>query len=371
MITRPEIDPAELTAAVRAAEDDPSFAVHDWEVQILSTGGGVNAGLLRVSGHGHGAAGERPWSLALKLIKQGEARPNDLGYWQRERNAYASGLLASLPGPVRAARSCGVSEHGDTVWLWAELLTERSGRAWDLADYIFAADQLGRFNAACAERPPITDAPWLTRHHTRCWHSFINFEGAWRSAQVRQVFAPAMQRRAERLWQERERLYTVLEQLPQVFGHYDYKSRNLFIRRHPDDRREVIAVDWGDCGIGALGGDLALLVGGTAFFLDWPTDRMAELDAATYDAYQHGLFDAGWQGREEHVRLSYLIWSALYFSPPMAPAVEFALQEENRDTILRLMGCPPEQYIPAAVALCDFALNCADEAYGLMARLDL
>lgn len=372
MLAKSGIDPAELTAAVRAAEDDPSFAVHDWEVQILSTGGAVSPdGLLHLSGRGHGVAGSRPWSLALKLVKEGGARPSELAYWQRERNAYASGLLASLPGPVRAARCYGVSEHGDTVWIWTELLTDRSGRAWDLADYVFAADQVGRFNAACAERPPIADAPWLTRNHARCWHSIMNFAEAWRSTQVRQVFAPAMQRRLERLWQEREHLYAVLDRLPQVFGHYDYKSRNLFIRRHPDDQREVIAVDWGDCGIGALGGDLALLVGGTTYFADWTSERLAELDAAAYAAYLHGLFDVGWAGREEHVRLSYLVWSALYFGPPIAAAVGFALQEEYRELGLRLMGCPPEQYIPGVVALCDFALNCADEAYGLMAQLDL
>jgi hypothetical protein len=371
MITKAMIDPAELTAVVRAAEDDQFFEVLDWDVQTLSTGGAVSDGLLRVSGRGHGAAGSRPWSVALKLIKEVEARPNERNYWQRERNAYGSGLLASLPGPVRAARCYGASEHGDTVWIWMELLTDRSGRAWDLADYVFAADQVARFNATCAQHPPVMDAPWLAKDHARYWHSIMNFEEAWRNAQVRQVFAPHLQRRLERLWQKREHLYAVLDQLPQVFGHYDYKSRNLFIRQHPNNRREVIAGDWGDCGIGALGGDLAMLVSSSTFFLDWPPERVAELDAAAYDSYLHGLLDAGWRGRVEHVRLSYLVWSALYFGSPLAACVEFGLQEGNRDFVLRLMGCYPELWAQSVLALCDFTLNCADEAYGLIAQLDL
>ena len=374
MLTRETIDRAELIAAVRTAAGDPAFELLDWEVHTLSNGGAVNPdGLLRVDGHGRGAEGIRPWAVALKVIARpaSDVGPNDLGYWLREGSAYRSGTLAALPGPIRAARCYGVTEDVANTRIWMELLTDRSGRSWDLSDYAFAADQVARFNVACAACAPAAAAPWVTRNHARSWHAIMNFEQAGAVPAVRAAFPAPMQARLERLWEERERCYAALNRLPQIFSHFDYKSRNLFMRRHPDGGCEVIAVDWGDCGIGALGGDLALLVSGSALFFDWEPERVAELDAGAWPAYIAALYDAGWRSDVRQVRLSYLLWSALYFGTPLAAGIGLALQPGIEDTVQRLLGCTPERYIAAAVALADFALACADEAYTLLAQLDL
>ena len=374
MLTRETINPTELLAAVRQATDDPTFELLEWDVHTLSNGGGTNPdGLLRVSGRGQGTKGIQPWAVALKVIKlpDWEARPNDLGYWLRESCAYGSGALAALPGPIRAARCYGTTESAGGTRIWLELLTDPSGRDWGLPDYAFAADQVARFNAACIARPPDAAAPWLTRNHARSWHTIMNFEQAWAAPSVRAAFPAPMQGRLEQLWKEHERCYAALDRLPQIFSHFDYKSRNLFLRQHAHGGREVIAVDWGDCGIGVLGGDLAMLVSGSAFFLDWEPKRLTELDAATWYAYIAALYDAGWRGDVTQVRLAYLLWSALYFATPLAATTGLALKPENTDDIQRIFSCSPERFVSAGVALADFTLACADEAYDLMARLDM
>ena len=45
------------------------------------------------------------------------------------------------------------------------------------------------------------------------------------------------------------------------------KSRNLFIRPGAHGGEEIAAIDWGDCGLAPLGGELAMLVSGTVFVL--------------------------------------------------------------------------------------------------------
>lgn len=367
------IDSAALTTVVRQDQSDPAFEVLDWQVETLSVRGAVNPdGLLRVSGHGRGREGGKAWTVALKIVKQPaeEVAPSELGYWQREANAYRSGLLASLPGPVQPARCYDVSERDGAMWIWMELLTDSAGRTWDLTHYAFAADQLGRFNGACATGIPLPDAPWLARGHTRVWHALTNFEQAWQNQQVRQTFPAPMSARLLALWAERERFYTALDHLPQIFSHFDYKRANLFIRQRADNQREVVAVDWGDCGVGALGGDLGLLVGGSAFFFDWEPEQVLALSTIAYDAYLQGLYASGWRGNEDHIRLAYTTWMAMYFGPPVAAGIHFVLQEELRADTLRLLSRSPEQVPQPFLALCEFSLDCADEARRLMANID-
>ena len=282
MLTKSEIDPAELTAAVRRATDDPTFELLDWTLSVLSNGGSVNPdGLLRVDGQGCGTNGIRPWTLALKVIALAppEVPPTHMGYFQRESIAYGEGALAALPGPLRAARCCGVTEEAGRARIWLELLAGRSGRDWDRADYTFAADQLAHFHAACIAANALDTAPWVGRDLARSWLSILPFDVAWADPHVRALFPLTLQRRLERFWAEHDRFLQASERLPQVFSHNDYKSRNLFIRPGAHGTEEIAAVDWGNCGLGPLGGDLAMLVSGTVFVLDWDPARIAELDA--------------------------------------------------------------------------------------------
>ncbi len=373
MLTKSEIDPTELLAVARRATDDPTFELLDWDLHILSNGGSVNPdGLLRVDGHGCGANGNRAWTVALKVIALAppEVPPTDIGYFQRESRAYAEGALAALPGPIRAANCYGAAEENGSARIWLELLEGRTGQDWDLADYAFAADQLGRFHAACTATKPLADVPWLGRDLARSWLSILNFETAWADPNVRAVFAPSLQRRLAQFWAEHDRFLVASERLPQVFSHNDYKSRNLFIRPGAQQAAEIAAVDWGNCGLGPLGGDLAMLVSGTAFVLDWDPARAADLEAVAWDAYAAGLVAGGRGAEVAQARLGYLLWSVLFYGPPLAGIVAIIRREEERDFVQRVFGCSPEAYGEALVTLAEFTLDCADAARGLLAELD-
>jgi hypothetical protein len=261
--------------------------------------------------------------------------------------------------------------HPDSAWLWMELLTEATGCQWQLEDYAFAADQLGRFNGACAIGGPLPDAPWLTRDHARVWTSWLNFETAWQQPQVQQYFPVRTRVRLEQLWAEREHFFTTLDRLPQVFSDFDYKRSNLFLRQRDDNQREVVAVDWGDCGIGALGGDLVFLIGASAWFFDWEPAQVADLSATAFEAYMRGLREAGWQGDQSLIRLAYSAWVALHFGLTIPASIAWAMGEENRADLIRLFHRAPEDVPKSWILLCEFTLDCADEARQLIAQLDV
>ena len=197
------IDLLELTTVVRIALSDPSLEVVTWEVQTLSTRGtGATGGLLRVDGKACTGGVVRPWAVALKILScpEQDRSLTFLGHWQRESSAYGSGLLDGLPGPVIPARCYGVSAKPAAVWIWMELLVDSVAGPWELPHYVFAADQLGRFNGACAVDGTLREAPWLARQHARCWNELMSFEPAWRVERVRQVLPQSMQVRLLQLW---------------------------------------------------------------------------------------------------------------------------------------------------------------------------
>lgn len=303
-----------LTQVVRQDQHSPEFEVLDWSVHTLSTRGAqAPDGVLYVTGTGCDNAGTRPWSVALKIVQRPEKDEpiHWQGYWRRELLAYTSGLLDHLPGPVVPAQCHYASEETDRVWLWMELLTDAMDSRWTINEYTFAAEQLGRLNGTCAVHQIRPNFPWLARHHARTAIETFKFERAWQHPHVRQVFSATTHSHLERLAEDCEQFLAILDRLPQVFSHFDSKRSNLFLRQRPDQQREVVAIDWADCGIGPLGGELVFLVGASAWFFDWDPAAISDLSAAAFTAYLEGLAAAEWKGDPALIRLGYKAWLSL------------------------------------------------------------
>jgi hypothetical protein len=113
------------------------------------------------------------------------------------------------------------------------------------------------------------------------------------------------------LWQEREAFLAVLEHLPQTVCHLDAWHANVFITHTlPTDMR-VVAVDWAFVGIGAVGQEIAPLIGMS--WINGDSGMPDAIDERVVAAYLEGLRASGWQGSEQEVRLGYTIAMALTY----------------------------------------------------------
>jgi hypothetical protein len=326
------IDPSLLLNVVRQDQRSQEFEIRSWSVSKLSEQGMINPdGLFLFRGSGQDQQGTRPWSVVLKIIRDRGfgSDPSFNWYWKREALAYASGLLNDLPGPLRAARGYGVQEFEGEAWLWIEHLVDRLDGHWGLAQHVFAAEQLGQFNGAFLNGAPQPDFPWLNRGQSRDWVKFWAPEEFSDQPGMLQVFSERQLEQFHQLWAEREQFLGILDSLPAAFSHYDFKRRNLFLVQSASGADEIAAIDWAECGVGALGRDLAYVVGTNCFFREYPSTALAELDARAFEAYLAGLRQTGWQGSEKDVRLGYAAWLALKFGTIMPRMVGGALATEE------------------------------------------
>ena len=157
------IDSTILTDVVRQDQRSPLFQITQWSVGRLSGKGVMNPdGLWRFSGEGRDQEGDRSWSVVLKILQRREQEPplDDLWHWKRELTLVQSGLLERLPGPVKAPRFYRAEETPGGDRLWQEYLEDRRpAQPWGLADYAFAARQLGAWHARCVALPSIPTEP--------------------------------------------------------------------------------------------------------------------------------------------------------------------------------------------------------------------
>jgi hypothetical protein len=173
--------------------------------------------------------------------------------------------------------------------------------------------------------------------------------------------------RVLRLWDEREHFLNVLNRLPQTFSHFDFSRRNLLIRARNDGREEVVAVDWALCGCGAVGGDLSSLLGTSAALFELDTTILSSIEPAVFEAYIKGLRDVGWTDNPELARLGYTAYLPMFWGLAFPSLI--ADHSNDEQAVRRAYGCSREELASTWARLCEFALDRADEARDLMARL--
>ena len=371
----PAIEPTILADVVRQDQSSPHFDLTSWSVRRLSDKGISNPdGLWFLSGEGHDQQGSRSWSLVLKILQRPEYElpPSHLWYWKRELLLAQSNLLEKLPGPVKAPHMYRAEETATGARLWLEYIEPNPTiTTWGVAEYAFAAYQLGFWNGACATSLPVPTDPWLTRQQYRYWYADADPGQDFQFSLNQHHITGALRARYDQLWSERARFYHTLEVLPQVFSHFDSQRRNLIIRRAPNSQNELVLLDWAFCGVGPLGAELYALVSMSAVLLEWPPRNVAELDSAVFGEYLRGLREAGWQGDADIIRLGYVVWVATWLGvifPHMPPAW---CTPESRATSLQFFGAADEELYGQWLHILSYALDCADEARSLMEKLQL
>ena len=366
------IDPKLLTDFVRQDQNDPSFEISSWDVQRLSDKGISNPdGLWRFSGQGAGAAGNRPWAIVLKILSRQKEEPAlyDLWHWKREYYVAQSEWAVHLP--VKAPRFYHCEETPEGAWIWMEHIEDRQTGKWTLDEYAFAAYQLGRWHSTYLMGTSLPNADWLTREHYRSWLRFTNPEEAWRFSLNQKHVPFEVRERYQHLWNEREIFCKVLEGLPRVFSHFDSQRRNLFIRTNKNDQNELIAIDWQQCGIGALGAELNWLIAMSGLLLEWNPSDLVRLDQVAFERYIQGLQAGGWSGNVEHVRLGYTAMVAVFIGCTFPSVALFWCSPENREFTSQIFGMAGEDFYLETLPVFHYALDCAKEARGLTGKLDL
>jgi hypothetical protein len=372
LATLQTIDPAMLLGVVRQDERSPAFELLYWDVKRLSEKGIINPdGLFLFSGQGHDERGTRSWSVVLKILKDPgvEILLHDMMYWKRELLAAQSGLLTNLFGRIVPPRYYDVNEHDSKGWLWMEYIAETAPKSWTKDNYTFAAYQLGRSNGTYLAGLSIPDVPWLSKEHVRSMWNMFPLLNVWDNSLVRQFFSNRLQERVIRLWDDRELFLNTLNHLPQTFSHFDFSRRNLFIRLRSDGQEEIVAVDWALCGCGAVGGDLSSLIGTSAALFELEITALPTVATAVFEAYIKGLNESGWTGNPELARLGYTAYLPMFWGVSFPALIALYSGDDMKPVVRQSYGCSQEELASTWTTLCEYALDCADEARELMVRL--
>jgi len=379
------ISPSLLTDVVRKQQRSPTFGLLDWSVtplhheKIMDTTGG----LYRFSGQGQDGAGVRSWAVVLKIVNRPSGAmcqaPGEWCYWQREMLAFQSGLLAGLPGPIRAPACYGVTEREGSGWIWLEQIIEATAKQWSLADFERAATQLGRFAGAFLTGNALPDQPWLSSFFYRSvfadggwWAQHMAFdtpESIWQSPLVERAFSADLRRRVLAIWTEKARFFAAIDQLPQVLCHNDSHRRNLLWHTAENGAPELIMLDWAFCGPGGVGMDIGDLVAASTYFFDSDPDQVGELERMIFDGYLAGLRHAGWAGDERLVRLGYTISVALRLGVTLPGWSAVMLDPASGVNVAAMYGRSAGEVLAGWVTLAEFSLDRADEARQWMAKL--
>ncbi|HEX5689880.1 MAG TPA: phosphotransferase, partial [Roseiflexaceae bacterium] len=212
--------------------------------------------------------------------------------------AYQAPWVQNLGGSLVAPRCLGAGEQtGVAAWMALEDLSDLAGQPWPLARFHTVARHLGVFNGAYLAGQPIPEDAWLSRDWLRGWTERAGQMVALLPTVadhplVRQVFPESTITAFGELWDDRNAVFAALDRLPQTLCHRDIFPRNVFVR-HTAEADHSVAIDWAFTGPGAVGEELAALVGASlAFFEAEPADA-SKLEHRCLSGYLEGLRSAG------------------------------------------------------------------------------
>ncbi|MET9022190.1 phosphotransferase [Actinopolymorpha sp. NPDC004070] len=375
----PEVSGQVATALGRTAEE-----VLAAEVDLLAApavDGIATVGIWRVRGG--------DWSAVVKVLRhvedgglsvwRTEEDPAHPFHWRREADAFADGLLGSLPGDLRAPACYVVLPGPDgTLAIWMEDVAGCEGSTWAMPRYRRAAEHLGRVQGHLAlahlAGDPVLDRGWPSRGWLRMYVERRAARGAaeadpadprvWSHPLVRRLVPADRVPAYQALWADRHRLLDVVDGLPRTLCQLDFHPRNLF-----DVAGQTVVIDWAFAGVGALGEDLGNLVVDAVTDFHLPPSRLPELFETLVGGYADGLAAAGWPGSESEpgaeagdpvdVRRMIAAGAAAKYGW-LAPAIP-AVVALGRTT---LNGRPIEEAARAWVACGDFLVELADLALG-------
>ena len=342
-----------LETTVSRALGHEATLVGDWTVVPIKYDAfnPVSAGLYRVSGTARSASATGSWGLVVKICHEPQeewlarlppdrrAAELDFLRWDREAEAYESGLLETLPRGLVAPRCFGVERDGASARIWLEDVRDEFS-SWDTARYALAARHLGRFNGEYLTTKPLPDQAWLSRRWIQGWVAFFTRNAAtqladdriWAAPLTLELFGPSARDELRRTLAALDGWWAALDRLPVTLGHLDAFRANL-LSRVTRGQTETVAVDWAFVGIAPLAADMTQLVLASIFYHGERLEPAA-LAEACLGGYDRGLRDVGCVIAPGALRRAYVInaitrWLFIFgpFAAVGQPAREAAVAE--------------------------------------------
>lgn len=266
---------------------DPHLRIHSVTGGVYRVRSGDDSLVVKIVRHGTDATPDQLW--------QSGADVSHRNYWKREWLGFDSGLLASLPGRLRAPRPALTVEHADgDCWIWMEDVSGRTGSSLRLDDYAAIARALGSTQGAFASGAvALPNQPWLSRDWLSGWVDLCaSFVAATRDdtrwTDKRLDALRPLRSRLLALWSRRDELLAIAAEAPQTLGHWDFWPANIIVTDE-----DVVAIDWSQLGIGAVCHDLDQLTLDTVWMQVRPDESLDVLDNIVLTSYAEGLRDAG------------------------------------------------------------------------------
>jgi hypothetical protein len=348
----------------------------------IFTGIGAGTRLYRVAGTA-ATSRRRPveWTMVVKVLTLDPLSFQSVGtdqtrwdYWKREWHVYQSPWQQELPGPLVAPRCLGAGEilaetDGEVAWIAMEDLQAIEIGPWPASHFQEVARHLGIFNGDYVGRMLPAD-PWLSRDWLRGWTELAEplvevLPTISNHPVAGRIFTPDLIDDLIELWDEREKLYDALDQLPQTLCHNDVFPRNLFIRGngHPN---QSVAIDWAFCGEGPVGQELAALVAATQAFFESRPEHWDDLERDCLDGYTEGLRQTGWEGRDE-ILLGYVLSTVLHFGiGAVTPVLGLTLTTDHQDLVARVFGRSYDEFVSNVAAAQRFQQRRIHQARALL-----
>jgi hypothetical protein len=147
----------------------------------------------------------------------------------------------------------------------------------------------------------------------------------------------------------------------------DAQRRNVLLREGATGQREVVLIDWADCGVAPLGAELNALVGTSSLVFGWPPAQARQLDQIVFASYLDGLAASGWTDDARQVRRGYVGWCALYYGRIFPGFLRYWCTPDNRSFALQQFGMAEEELYRQWLPFLGYVLERADEAHELIA----
>jgi hypothetical protein len=187
------------------------------------------------------------------------------------------------------------------------------------------------------------------------------------SQAVRQMISESLAEDLLHLWRDRKVVFEALAALPQTLCHHDVFPRNVFVRPAANGGEQSVAVDWAYCGYGAIGEDLAGLIGTSLIWFEANGDQARALETACLEGYVDGLRAGGWDGPIDDVLLGYLSRTSLANGlGALAPAITVATNETLHADIEEAFGQPIGKIISNVGAILDFEQQHIHQLWSLL-----